>query len=121
MASTPRRNSHLKAASPPFPVPCIPETNTNAPSPGLSKSLAKQVSFFGIKVLIAEPGAFWTNFLSTGVKRAAKEMNPAYKGTVSEDMLKKLDEMGGKQRGDTRKVVSVSDDRILNVLCPTTP
>jgi hypothetical protein len=48
-------------------------------------------------------------------------MNPAYKGTVSEDMLKILDGMDGKQRGDTRKTVSVSDDRILNVLCPTTP
>jgi NAD(P)-dependent dehydrogenase (short-subunit alcohol dehydrogenase family) len=68
----------------------------NAPHLGLSESLAKEVSPFGIKVLIVEPGAFRTNFLGTGVKKPAREINPAYKGTVSEDMLKLLDGMDGK-------------------------
>jgi NAD(P)-dependent dehydrogenase (short-subunit alcohol dehydrogenase family) len=119
VASTPHRNSHLKVASTHFPTPFI--SNTNASSLGLSESLAKEVSSFGIKVLILEPGAFRTNFLGTGVKKPAKELNPAYKGTVSEDMLKKLDDMDGKQRGDTRKAVSVSGDPLPNILCPIIP
>jgi hypothetical protein len=119
VASTPHRNSHLKVTSTHFPTPFI--SNTNASPLGLSESLAKEVSSFGMKVLIVEPGAFRANFLGTGVKKTAKEMNPAYKGTVSEEMLKKLDDMDGKHRGGTRKAVSVSDDRILIVLCPTNP
>jgi short-subunit dehydrogenase len=73
-------------------------SNINASPLGLSESLAKEVSSFGVKVLIVEPDALRANFLGIGVQKPAAEMNPAYKGTTAEAMLKNLNDMDGKQR-----------------------
>ncbi|CZR57157.1 related to dehydrogenases with different specificities (related to short-chain alcohol dehydrogenases) [Phialocephala subalpina] len=74
---------------------------------GPSESLQREVSPFGVRVLLFEPGAFRTRFLAGGSMVRPKEMEPAYKGTAVEATLAKFKEMDGKQRGDANKAVSI--------------
>lgn len=73
---------------------------------GFSESLAREVESFRIRVLIVEPGAFKTNFLSAFSKPAAG-MNPAYKGTPLDTMLQKFSSMDQKQPGDPVKASEI--------------
>jgi hypothetical protein len=81
----------------------------NKTKPGLYEGLARKVSSFGIRVLIVQPGAFRTNFLSS-FKTPNSKMSDAYKGTAVESTLQYVSDMNGKQRGDVEKGVSVIFD-----------
>ncbi|KAA8650348.1 hypothetical protein EYZ11_000735 [Aspergillus tanneri] len=72
---------------------------------GLSESLAREVSQFNISVLIVEPGAFRTNFLSARLKTETP-LSEAYQGGPVAAALEMFDSAQGKQRGDPEKAVA---------------
>jgi NAD(P)-dependent dehydrogenase (short-subunit alcohol dehydrogenase family) len=76
---------------------------------GLSEALVPEVAPFGIKVLIAEPGAFRTGF-AAGALRQSPAI-PAYDGTVG-PVRADLPATDGKQQGDPAKAA----DAILQAL-----
>ncbi|GFF34871.1 uncharacterized oxidoreductase C162.03 [Aspergillus udagawae] len=78
---------------------------------GFSESLSKEVAPFNIRVLIVEPGAFRTNFLSAYTTPAAG-LNPAYEGTTIDQVLQVFQSSNGKQPGDPVKAV----ERIIDVV-----
>ncbi|KAL4902911.1 hypothetical protein BDW74DRAFT_157101 [Aspergillus multicolor] len=71
---------------------------------GLSEALSREVEPFGISVLIVEPGAFRTNFLSAVQKTAAPLLEP-YKGGPVDVTLQRFETAQGRQRGDPGKAV----------------
>ncbi|KAH8433967.1 putative short chain oxidoreductase/dehydrogenase [Aspergillus melleus] len=71
----------------------------------LSESLAQEVAPFNISVLIVEPGAFRTNFLSA-VQKTDKSLSEPYRGGPVDDMLGKFESAQGKQPGDAEKAVA---------------
>ena len=80
----------------------------------MSESLSRELSEFGIRVLLIEPGQFRTKFLSAYVEPAAG-MNKAYEGTTLETILNKFKSSDGKQQGDPVKAAQ----RILEVVTNT--
>jgi NAD(P)-dependent dehydrogenase (short-subunit alcohol dehydrogenase family) len=68
----------------------------------MSEGLAREVSSFGIRVLIVEPGAFHTQFLAS-FQTPHAGMTPAYKDTAVDNTLKLLSGLTGTQKGDARK------------------
>ncbi len=72
---------------------------------GLSESLALEVVSFNIRVLIVEPGAFKTNFLSPTSIQPHPASEP-YKGTIVDRVNENFKKMDGKQIGDTEKGVA---------------
>lgn len=79
---------------------------------GLSESLALEVASFNIRVLIVEPGAFRTNFLSATSTQPHPTSEP-YKGTVVEKVNQAFKDMEGKQIGDTEKGVARIYDVVM--------
>lgn len=73
---------------------------------GFTEALAKETKEFGIDVLLVEPGAFRTNFLSTSV-RSDEVAEQAYRGSAVDEALKKFAAASGKQPGDPKKAVNV--------------
>ncbi|KAL4977566.1 hypothetical protein BDW66DRAFT_165471 [Aspergillus desertorum] len=71
---------------------------------GLSEALAREVAPFNISVLIVEPGAFRTNFLSA-VQKTETPLSEPYKGGPVHVVLGKFEAAQGKQRGDPTKAV----------------
>ncbi|KAL4882726.1 hypothetical protein BJY04DRAFT_39050 [Aspergillus karnatakaensis] len=71
---------------------------------GLSEALSKEVAPFGIDVLIVEPGAFRTNFLSA-VQKTETPLSEPYRDGIVDVVLKKFEAAQGKQRGDPAKAV----------------
>ena len=67
---------------------------------GLSEALAEEVAPFGIKVLIAEPGAFRTGFGGSRMHRS-REIE-AYRGSVG-GTREMVDNMDQTQPGDPKK------------------
>jgi NAD(P)-dependent dehydrogenase (short-subunit alcohol dehydrogenase family) len=77
---------------------------TKAALEQLSEGLADEVTPFGIKVLIVEPGAFRTNLFGKGAAYFSAE-HPAYAGTVG--ATRKLVRDGdGNQPGDPAKAAA---------------
>ncbi len=72
---------------------------------GLSESLAHELSAFGIKVTLIEPGAFRTNF-GLGSERIARRSLGLYAGTPAGKMRQGMKTYGGKEPGDPRKAVA---------------
>ncbi|PGH19648.1 hypothetical protein AJ80_03803 [Polytolypa hystricis UAMH7299] len=72
---------------------------------GISESLAKELAPFNIRVLLVEPGAFRTQFLTARVKPAAG-LTEEYKDTPVDTVLKNMDAMNGKQPGDPDKAAT---------------
>ena len=72
---------------------------------GLSESLAREVSTFNIRILLVEPGAFRTRFLSPASASQVK-LSSSYVGTTVDNSLKSFNAYDGKQRGDPVKGVS---------------
>ncbi|OJJ64708.1 hypothetical protein ASPSYDRAFT_54154 [Aspergillus sydowii CBS 593.65] len=70
----------------------------------LSEALSREVAAFNISVLIVEPGAFRTNFLSAA-QATETPLSEPYKGGIVETVLGKFDAAQGKQRGDPAKAV----------------
>lgn len=73
---------------------------------GLSESLSREVASFGIRVLLVEPGAFRTAFL-TGNSSDFIESSAPYtvKGSPVAEVMEKFKEWDGKQPGDVEKGV----------------
>ena len=67
---------------------------------GASESLTEELSPFGIRVVIVQPGAFRTNFFGS---LKYTPISDAYKGTVVEDTVKIFEEFEGKQPGDPER------------------
>lgn len=82
---------------------------------GTSESLAQEVAPFNIRVLIVEPGAFRTKFLSAPPK-AESGLTSAYNGGPVEAVLTWLDEDNGKQPGDPVKGARAIVD-VVNAEC----
>ncbi|KAF7587716.1 hypothetical protein BBP40_006823 [Aspergillus hancockii] len=72
---------------------------------GLSEALSKEVAPFDISVLLVEPGAFRTNFLSA-VQKNETGLSEAYKGGPVDTTLGLFETASGKQRGDPEKAVA---------------
>lgn len=72
---------------------------------GLSESLALEVAPFNIRVLLVEPGAFRTRFLSAASASQVK-LSSSYVGTTVDNTLQAFNAHDGKQRGDPVKGVS---------------
>ncbi|KAL6234343.1 hypothetical protein BDW75DRAFT_231194 [Aspergillus navahoensis] len=81
---------------------------------GLSEALAREVAPFNISVLIVEPGAFRTNFLSA-VQKTETPLSESYKGGPVDIVLHKFEAAQGKQRGDPAKAVK----RVFEVVTGT--
>ena len=77
---------------------------------GLSESLARETAPFNIHVLIVEPGAFRTNFLSA-TARPNKPHTEEYKTVQA--VFDKFSTMAGQQSGDPAKAAA----RIVEVVC----
>ncbi|KAL4947348.1 hypothetical protein BDW69DRAFT_118726 [Aspergillus filifer] len=78
---------------------------------GLSEALSREVAPFNINVLIVEPGAFRTNFLSA-VQKTEAPLGQAYKGGPVDVVLGRFEAAAGRQRGDPGKAVR----RVFEVL-----
>lgn len=81
---------------------------------GFSEALSKEVKEFGISVLIVEPGAFRTNFLSAMVV-SENGIGKDYNDSVVDQTLKKFQAAEGKQPGDPEKAAN----RIIDVVAGT--
>ncbi|KAL4754403.1 hypothetical protein BDW72DRAFT_214292 [Aspergillus terricola var. indicus] len=81
---------------------------------GLSEALAREVAPFNISVLIVEPGAFRTNFLSA-VQKTETPLSEPYRGGPVDIALGKFGAAQGKQKGDPRKAVQ----RVFEVVTGT--
>ncbi|KUL86631.1 hypothetical protein ZTR_03064 [Talaromyces verruculosus] len=93
---------------------CAMYAGTKFALEGMSESLSKELSPFGIRVLLIEPGEFRTKFLSAYVEPAAG-MNEGYAGTPLETYLQIFKSKDGKQQGDPAKAAQ----RILEVVTNT--
>ncbi|GMG10687.1 unnamed protein product [Aspergillus oryzae] len=72
---------------------------------GLSESLSRELAPFNISVLVVEPGAFRTNFLSA-VQRNESGLSEPYKGGPVDTMLGNFESAQGKQKGDPKKAIA---------------
>ncbi|KAL4741090.1 hypothetical protein BDV11DRAFT_183758 [Aspergillus similis] len=81
---------------------------------GLSEALAREVAPFNISVLIVEPGAFRTNFLSA-MQKTETPLSEQYRGGPVDIVMGKFEAAQGKQRGDPRKAVQ----RVFEVVTGT--
>ncbi|OGM46233.1 short chain oxidoreductase/dehydrogenase [Aspergillus bombycis] len=72
---------------------------------GLSESLSRELAPFNISVLVVEPGAFRTNFLSA-VQRNESGLSEPYKGGPVDTTLGIFESAQGKQKGDPEKAVA---------------
>lgn len=72
---------------------------------GLSESLAQEVSDFGIRVIIVEPGAFRTNF-GNAAEKPQTELPEGYAGTTVDLVMKRLMNSSGEQIGNPRKAAA---------------
>jgi NAD(P)-dependent dehydrogenase (short-subunit alcohol dehydrogenase family) len=84
---------------------------------GMTEGLASEVADFGIKVIIVQPGAFRTNFLSA-FEMCAKGISDTYRNTAVERMVQTFHQVNGTQPGDPSKAADrlfevISDDRVL--------
>ncbi|KAI1609472.1 putative short chain oxidoreductase/dehydrogenase [Exophiala viscosa] len=77
-----------------------------------SESLSREVGSLGLRVLIVEPGAFRTNFLT---KDAAPKIPPseAYQTGVVQTIMDRFDTMNGAQIGDPDKAAKTIFEVVL--------
>lgn len=80
---------------------------------GLSEALASEVAPFNIRIIIAEPGAFRTNFMDTLVFPEAGLGQ--YSGTPAAKMLEVTEDMKNHKFGDVAKAAEV----LLSVILGT--
>ncbi len=80
---------------------------------GFSEALAQEVTGFGIRVVIVEPGPFRTQFLGSSIKLAEQKID-AYEKTGVGQMLQYMERMNGKQEGDPVKAAKAIIDYVNN-------
>lgn len=78
---------------------------------GFSEALAQELSPFGIKVTIVEPGPFRTQFLSGSLKMPQHQMDIYQKGPVGQ-MYQYQQKMDGNQEGDPVKAAKAIVDYV---------
>ncbi|KAF3066627.1 Retinol dehydrogenase 8 [Trichoderma lentiforme] len=78
---------------------------------GLSEALANELAQFSIRIIIAEPGAYRTNFLETLTFPEASI--GAYSGTPAGKMMELTKDMKNRKLGNVDKAASVLLDVIL--------
>ncbi|KAL6252630.1 hypothetical protein RBB50_000349 [Rhinocladiella similis] len=79
-----------------------------------SESLSQEIAPFGLRVLIVEPGAFKTKFLS---KEAAPIVQPseAYKATAVASILDRFQSLDGLQPGDPDKAARIIFELVTKI------
>ena len=65
---------------------------------GLSECLAKEVSPFGIKITVIEPGQFRTDFFNKGKTQIKESYKPGYRQLV-DDLHQQFTAVNGRQKG----------------------
>ncbi|KAI8627118.1 putative short-chain dehydrogenase [Xylariaceae sp. FL1651] len=89
------------AAKDPLPASAL-YAGSKAALEATSEALQREVESFGISILIVEPGAFRTNFLS-GMQLSENPLPDDYKNSVVGQSLEKFAGADGKQAGDPEK------------------
>lgn len=79
----------------------------------LSDALAVEVADFGVKVVVVNPGAFRTNFLTEGEAMMMADVPVGYERTVVGVSTDKFRDMAGKQRGNVEKGVRVIYEAVV--------
>lgn len=79
-----------------------------------SESLSREVEGLGLRVLIVEPGAFRTNFLT---KDANPKVQPseAYRNGPVQTILDRMESMNGTQIGDPDKAAKAIFEMVLGI------
>lgn len=77
---------------------------------GFSETMTGELSDFGIKVCVIEPGYFRSNFLNPGNRKVDQRRIPEYEGTAASKYAALMDQYDGKQPGDIQKGAKVIVD-----------
>lgn len=83
----------------------------------ISEALAQEVSSFGIKVLIVEPGAFRTQFIGSA-KPVEMILPESYVGTAVETTFERVKTFDKKQPGDPDRIGPAIDEILREDLMP---
>jgi NAD(P)-dependent dehydrogenase (short-subunit alcohol dehydrogenase family) len=84
---------------------------------GLSEALAIEGASFGLRVVIVEPGAFRTGFLTASSMRRARRMIDHYAATVGRTRTV-AEQRNGQQRGDPAAAADVIVDAVVSAEPP---
>ncbi len=88
--------------------------------PGLSEALSGELSAFGIRVLIAEPGGMRTSLLNPRTLQVPN-LPDAYKGTMADFVMQAVLSSHGKQMLDPRKTAEAIVKEVLEPSSKTPP
>ena len=81
---------------------------------GVSESLYGELSPFGIRIILVEPGAFGTNLVNRLVM-PVEGLSKPYEGTPADEVLQRTKAMAGARLGDPKSAAQ----RILDVITGT--
>ena len=79
---------------------------------GLSEGLAAELTEFGVRVMIVQPGGFRTNFQGAVMRPEKGRLSEPYQGTTANKMMDKLESGHGKQPGDPEKAAQAIVDAV---------
>ena len=79
---------------------------------GMSEALANELEPFNIRVIIAEPGSFKTNFINT-IVLPERGITKAYEETPADTMIKMTQDLGNRRLGNTQRASEILLEVIL--------